>query len=438
MLFTAYTDLKEVMKSAKLFSQQFDFSKVSSDPKEVAMIQRLVNAGKIDIGVNTELGKIRVEGEGVFTDTWNKVDTGLRLMVQKVEALNRLSTALASYRLQLEKTGNAEKAYQYAAMILDDTHGDYTPFAAPRAFNTNVGKVALQFRKFQLIQLGLIAKLTKQAFTGDERWVAAKALTFLLANTAVMAGVRGLPGYAAIAWALGALLGDEDEPYDLDRELRKALGDGDMANMILRGAPTLAGVDLSGKIGMGNTLSVMPFTEIDQLSGTKTYEIVGTRTGDILRGSELVLPKGVGDAMKAYRINQEGVTNRRGDVLLPASEVSAVESFYQALGLQPVDQAVRSEKQGQLIKLEQKFKDRSTQLKKEYTKAFRNGDKEAMKEARDGWMKLQTSRTTEGFTRRPLSDLLKAPRDQAKRERDTEGGIQYNRSNRRFVESLTD
>ena len=455
-LLKAYTDLKDVMKSAKLFSQGFDFSKVPADVQDV--IEQLVNRGRIDIGLDTELGEFKIEGEGALTDRWNKVDKGLRLAVQKVESVNRLSTAIAAYRLELDKTGNKELALDYADQILTDTHGDYTTFNAPRAFNTNLGKVALQFRKFQLIQLSLTAKLIRDAFSGKDRAVAFKTLSYLWGTTAVMAGVVGLPGFAAISWALGSLLGDDDEPFNIEGELRRYIGDETIANMILRGAPTVTGADLSGKIGMGNMLSVMPFTEIDKLNSQKTYEIVGTllggpagglaarvadgmaymSNGDYWKGLEMMTPKGVGDAMKAVRIGGEGVTNRRGDTLLPADEVSAVEAAIQAIGLSPTKTSVRSQKQGQVIEMDNRLKERTTRIKNDYVKASRANDAAGMREAREAWSRLQDTRVKNGYNRRPLSDLLKAPQEQRKRERNTAGGVQFNSSNRRFVEELSE
>jgi hypothetical protein len=325
-LYNAYFDLKDVMKSAKLFNQQFDFSKVPDDIKDV--VETLVNRSQIDIGISTEMGEFTIEGQGPVTDTWNKVDKGLRLAVQKVEAINRLTTAIAAYRLELAKTGNRDLAVDYASSIINDTHGDYSAFNAPRMFNTNIGKVALQFRKFQLIQLGLLAKLIKNSFEkGPEQQVARKALGYILAQTAVLTGVMGMPGAAAIAWALEGLLGDEDEPYDIKGQIRDAIGNNDIANIVLYGSPNLAGVNLSGKIGMGNALSVMPFTEIKDLNGEKTYQIIGTllggpaggmaarmadgmsyiAAGDEYKGLELMLPKGLGDAMRSVRVYNEGI-----------------------------------------------------------------------------------------------------------------------------------
>ena len=454
-LYKAYKDLKDLFKDFKI-DQQFDFSKVPADVREA--IEMLVIRSRIDIGLNTEMGQFQVEGKNFFTDRWNRIDKVLRIAVQKVEAVNRLSTAIAAYRLELQRTnGNKEAALEYADQILTDTHGDYTAWAAPRAFNTNLGKVALQFRKFQLIQLSLMAKLVNESLTGKDKAVARKALLYTLGNTAIMTGVVGMPGYAAIAWALGALFGaGEDEPYNLEQTLREYIGNEELANMILRGAPTLGGVDLSGKIGMGNMLSVMPFTEIDKLDGQKTYEIIGTMlggplagltaramdgaaymaNGDMWKGLEMIAPKGMGDLMKAIRVSGEGVTNRRGDVLLGPDDLGELDTFWRAIGLAPVKQTVRSAKQSAKYDLEQRFSDRTSRIKNDYVKAYKSKDTAKMAEARRAWAELQEARQRNGYKIQPLSNLVKAPFEQAKRERMTIGGIQYDTSSREYVRRL--
>jgi hypothetical protein len=47
------------------------------------------------------------------------------------------------------------------------------------------------------------------------------------------------------------------------------------------------------------------------------------------------------------------------------------------------------------------------------------------------WLSL-----TAASTRQPMSTLLCAPQEQAKREKQTVGGLQYNRNNKREVESM--
>jgi hypothetical protein len=449
----AYTELGPLFKDVKLFDQQFDFSKVPADVRTA--INELVNQGKIDIGLATEINEYKVDADGKLSQFAQRLNKGMRMAVQKVEAVNRLSTAIAAYRLEYAKTKDAAKATQYAADILSETHGDYTALNAPRAFNSQLGKVALQFRKFQLIQITFYAKLIRDAFTKpDERAAAMKTLAYSLGHTGVFAGLMGLPGYAAISAILGAF-GDEDEPYDLTAEMRKALGP-EWADMIMRGAPTIVGMDLSGKIGAGNMLSIMPFSDADLSTTAGQAEALGTllggavlgmtsrvadglilmSKGDYYKGLERVMPKGVSDALKAGRQATEGMTRRNGDVVLPESEIGAIETVLTGLGVPSVQQTVTYERQNRMRDITQNFQDRTTRIKNDYAQAVRQKDTAAMQDAREAWTKLQQARQRNGLTPQPVSNLLKAPQEQAQREKRTVGGVQYREGQRKLAEDV--
>jgi len=451
----AYTELGPLFKDVKLFDQQFDFSKVPADVRTA--INELVNQGKIDIGLATEINEYKVEADGKLSAFAQRLNKGMRMAVQKTEAVNRLSTAIAAYRLEYAKTKDAAKATQYAADILTDTHGDYTAFNAPRAFNTQWGKVALQFRKFQLIQIAFYTKLIRDAFTKpDERAAALKTLGYSLGHTAVFAGMMGLPGYAAISAILSAF-GDEDEPYDLTAEMRKALGP-EWADMIMRGAPTVVGMDLSGKIGAGNMLSIMPFSDADLSTNAGRAEAFGTLMGgaalgmssriidglglildgDYYKGVERVMPKGVSDALKAGRQAAEGMTRRNGDVVLPDSEIGAIDTVLTGLGVPAVKQAVTYERQNRMRDITENFNDRTKRIKNDYAKAVREKDTQGMAEARAAWTKLQQTRQRNGLQSQPVSALLKAPQEQKAREQRTVGGVQYREGQRKLAESIAE
>lgn len=450
----AYAQMKAVVKSGGLLNQMFDYAAVPGDVRSA--IQELVNRGKIDVGMDTELGQFRVEGEGYFKDKINKIDKGMRLAIQKVEAINRLSTAMTAYRLERQAGRSHEQALEYADHILTETHGDYTGFNAPRAFNSQLGKVALQFRKFQLLQIGYYAKLINDIFTNPkDRKAAMKMLAYSLGHTAVLAGVRGLPGFATLAWVAGKAFGDDDEPYDLEQHMRNAIGDETMANLIMRGGPTLLGADISGKVGAGNMLSVTPFSDADLSTRAGMAEWVGTLlggaslgmitrevdgmgqilSGNYLRGLELMLPKGLGDVIKGYRIGSEGMTRRNGDILMSPEDISFWDSTLQGLGISPVKLSVAYERQQNVKDMDQNFQDRTTKIKGQYIKAARDRDTAGMADARQAWTKMQEARARNGYTKQPMSNLLKAPQEQAKREKMTTGGAQYNKQNRKFAES---
>lgn len=449
----AYTELGPLFKDVKLFDQQFDFSKVPADVRTA--INDLVNQGKIDIGLATEINEYKVDADGKLSQFAQRLNKGMRMAVQKVEATNRLSTAIAAYRLEYARTKDAAKATQYAADILTETHGDYTAFNAPRAFNTQWGKVALQFRKFQLIQIAFYAKLIRDAFTKpEERAAALRTLAYSLSHTAVFAGMMGLPGYAAISAILG-FFGDEDEPYDLTAEMRKALGP-EWADMVMRGAPTVVGMDLSGKIGSGNMLSIMPFSDADLSTNAGRAEALGTllggaalgmssrvidglgliASGDYYKGVERTMPKGVSDALKAGRQAAEGMTRRNGDVILPDSEIGAIDTVLTALGVPAVKQAVTYERQNRMRDITENFNDRTTRIKNDYAKAVREKDIEGMAEARAAWTKLQQARQRNGLKPQPVSNLLKAPQEQKAREQRTVGGVAYREGQKKLAESV--
>jgi hypothetical protein len=199
-------------------------------------------------------------------------------------------------------------------------------------------------------------------------------------------------------------------------------------------------------------LSIMPFSNADLTTKAGILEAVGTAvggapvgmvarvadglgqmlSGNWYKGMEQILPKGLGDAAKAYRLSSEGMTRRNGDLVLPASEVSAWEALVQAMGIQPVQQSVVMERQSNTLEMNQFYQDRSTKIKADYIKAVRAGESTA--EARAAWTKLQEARVNNGYTRQPLSELLKAPQSQAKREKQAVNGVQFNKANKRFVE----
>jgi hypothetical protein len=49
---------------------------------------------------------------------------------------------------------------------------------------------------------------------------------------------------------------------------------------------------------------------------------------------------------------------------------------------------------------------------------------------------MQDARARNGYQRQPLSTLFKAPMAAVKRERNVAGGVEYSKSNRRFVERV--
>ncbi len=453
-MFQAYREVAPTLKDAK-FTED-DYSAMPPDVRQA--IEELANQGVIDISLDSVLGGF--ESSSDKSAPGRALDYAVQRMrgaAQGVESLNRLATAIAAYRLAKERSGH-EGAVKYAAQVIYETHGDYSGYNAPRFMRRGVGRLATQFRKFQLIQISMFARLLHTAFkdaSKEERFVARKALAFNLAHLGAMGGLMGLPAFGAIAWMLGAIWPNDDEPDDPEATLRRLIGNNELADLLLKGAPKLLGVDVSGRIGAGGMLSLFPYTDLSAtregyanamiaLGGPfigglmpKVVDGLGLiASGEYWKGSEQLLPSGLGNVIRATRFNEEGVTRRNGDVVLSPDEINLLTWASQAVGLPSNTLSDRTFLANAQFKSDTFYRERTSTLKREYSEAVRNNDTAAMREAREDWLATQVARRELGFSVQPLSELLRAPREQLKRERSTIGGVQTRANNEGFVEAL--
>jgi hypothetical protein len=455
MLSSAYPDTFALLRNISL-GQQLDFNKLPADVRDA--IQDMVNRGVIDISLEQDLGRWESSSDNAIQNL-GKVTNSLQSIAQKAEMVNRIATAITAYRLAKGANRSEGDARDYAAKVIRITHGDYSGGNAPRFMRKGIGRLVTQFRKFQLIQISMMARLFNDAFRNSnpkEKAAARKALMFVFGHAGVMGGIVGLPAFSAIAAIWGALFGDEDEPFDAERELREYFGE-DVGILMTRGVPANFGIDLSGKLGMGQMLSILPYADIDLskqgwektvtasmgpfIGGLVPRAIGGVehiQNGNYYKGLEQFMPKGVSDAMKAYRLSTEGVTQKNNDVTLSPDELSTLQIFMTALGLPSTKLTEQQFDVGSKIEAEKFFDERTTKLKRKYAKAYRENDRATMQEARDAWKSLQDSRVSMGFSRQPISNLLRSPQEQRKRERETRGGVQFTRETRGFVQDITE
>jgi hypothetical protein len=450
----AYKEIFNVIKDGGL--DESTYGKLPADVRSV--VEELVNRGRIDISLEQDLGRWR-STEDAKLAKFGRASELLRTLAQNIETVNRVATAVAAYRLE-SKVSNPTRALNYADKIIYTTHGDYSTGNAPRFTREGIGRLATQFRKFQLIQISLMARLYNDAFRNedpDTRLIGKKALAYTIGHTAVVGGAMGLPGFYAIAAIYGLLFGDEDEPFNAELALRRAIGNDTIADLLLKGVPAALGVDLSGKLGMGQMLSLFPYSNVD-ISRKGVYELVGTAVtgpfgallgktaegisymgqGEYYKGVEQMLPSGLSNVAKAYRFATEGVTNRAGDVLLKPEELDFLETMMTALGLPPKQITDRQFLQATKFEFDEFYNDKASEIKRAYTRASKENDTAAQAKAREDWKKLQESRAKNGYAKQPLSSLLKAPQEQKKRERNVAGGVQFNRANKGFVRQTSE
>jgi hypothetical protein len=450
----AYKEIFTVIKDGGL--DESTYGKLPADVRSV--VEELVNRGRIDISLEQDLGRWR-STEDAKLAKFGRASELLRTLAQNIETVNRVATAVAAYRLE-SKVSNPTRALNYADKVIYTTHGDYSTGNAPRFTREGIGRLATQFRKFQLIQISLMARLYNDAFRSEDpqtRMIGKRALAYTIGHTAVVGGAMGLPGFYAIAAIYGLLFGDDDEPFNAELELRRAIGNDTIADLLLKGVPAAIGVDLSGKLGMGQMLSLFPYSNVD-ISRKGVYELVGTAVtgpfgallgktaegisymgqGEYYKGVEQMLPSGLSNVAKAYRFATEGVTNRAGDVLLGPDELDLLETMMTAIGLPPKQITDRQFLQATKFEFDEFYNDKASEIKRAYTRASKENDTAAQAKAREDWKKLQESRAKNGYVKQPLSSLLKAPQEQKKRERNVAGGVQFNRANKGFVRQTSE
>ena len=445
-----YKEIAGLIKDVGV-NEHIDFSKAPADVRD--MLNKLVGMGRIDISMDSA-ERATADEKGIFA----KVMYKMQGVNNRIEAVNRSVAAIAAYRGYLEKYGNnnTEAATQYAAQVVFDTHGAYDGFNTPRALAGNFGRVIGQFRRFQIIQLSMLARLMHNAFKGasaEEKMVARKALGFITAQMAVLGGAMAVPFMSQIAWMMSKILGDPDEPDDYEFKLRRLIDNKVVADLLLRGVPAALGVDMSDKLGMGRVASILPFAQGDLTSRSGAEKILVAAMGpsasmsmkfadafgmllhgDYYKGLEMAMPNGVANVMKAGRFATEGITMRNGDLVLKPEDFGMVDAAFQAVGLPTNTVTDRQFTQNVKAEYDKFYHQKSTDIKGEYVNAYRAGDAKGMAKAREEFQRMEESRVSNGYKRLPMSELLKAPMAAMKRERGVIGGVETTKQNKGFVQ----
>lgn len=428
--------------------------------REKLLLTELQKRGTLDFGISAELGYW--ENTGDVSKVFSKVMRNISMGTRKLEVMNRMTTALAGYRLAYEnsdKSGDARhnEALEYADRLIVETHGDYSTQNAPRYLRM-LPKIMTQFRKFQLIQLSLFANHIHGAFRGasaPEKAVARRALGYLALNHGLFAGALGLPAAALVQAVVSGLAGDDDDPYDTEVELRRAVGNKTAADLLLYGAPAAFGLNMSQRIGAGQMVDPLPFVKYEASRGgyeklvtAATGPFIGglipqmadamdrIRKGEVLQGTAQLLPRGFRDAMRGFDAANSGIKLRNGQQALTPEEISFYDALMMGIGMPTMKTTSRQDIQRKSTEYEQFYSARTTALKRKYTEAYADGDGQVMQEARQEWMDLQQARRKNGFKPQPLSTLLKAPSERRKAERKLEGGVRTTEQGREFVRGL--
>jgi hypothetical protein len=455
--------------------------------REDRMLRTLSDRSALDITVEHDLAAVASANHGFFDDKISKVTNGhlgglgdvvklVNTPVRVTELANRASTALAAYRLKWEALGSAglndedrhRVATDYARRAVSETQLNYSELNAPRYMRSLLGskplaRLVFQFRKYQQGMLYLVTKNIADAFAGatkEEKRIARRTIGGLYATTFLMAGTTGMPlmgtvGLAGISNLIAGMFGDDDEPWDFETEYRNFLTDWlghDMALLVAKGIPAYLGADLSQKVGLAEIANPIPFVQRGStgqsmlantlyaaagapagMVGSAMDGVMQMANGDILKGVEQIVPlKEAKDLLRSYRYSTEGLTDRRGNVVLPPESFSAWDIAFRGMGFTPTKESEYYAANEAMHTAEQAAKDVKNNLLRRYAEARMNDkDTDAIQEKIDAY----NDRHPEKGVRITVSAMLKAVQQRRKMaEERTSSGLRVGKAQRPFAE----
>ncbi|CAB4144308.1 hypothetical protein UFOVP470_27 [uncultured Caudovirales phage] len=311
------------------------------------LLDELARRGRVDEHAGMEVARdIKAEG-GMFARNFRMLEDFSRAFPTAAETYNRSVMAIAAYRLAIKNGDNVEAAFFKAEQAIIDSQFVYNPHNAPSFFTKlqsapyGGGVLAasfLTFKKFtqaMYMQMGRSLYDSVKGETPAIRKAAFRQFSIMMATHAAMAGVLGLP-LEPLKFALGAvaLLFGEDEPWDIDKAILKAVNEQfgkEAGEIVTRGLPRLINLDLSGRLSLEGLLFFKELKDFKKETlltygaelllgpqgsiGSGALDAAKTLRdgGSPWRALEQATPKVVRDTLAARRLAEEGQTDLKGN-----------------------------------------------------------------------------------------------------------------------------
>ncbi|AYO17108.1 PLxRFG domain-containing protein [Vibrio owensii] len=410
---------------------------------ELKAMQEAIAMGVIDTTQSHDLLGIAEAPTSDLTETKGKVLRGIGWMFHHAEVLNREVTFMTAYRMAKQNGESHKNATKYAIDATWDSHFDYGSLNRARFMQGDVAAVALQFKQysqnmsFYLIHNFLQAFAVKNPVTGtfyssvsknttpQERATARKQLMGTMAATFMIGGLGAMPvaTLAAIANLAYTMVGDDDEPWDAEVELKLVLREWfgkELADGLYYGMGTMAGLpNVSSRVEVDPmSLWIRPSDRLDASSAFSditeqmlgpTYSIAASaargfdyifREQKYAKGFESFQPKWVRDVAKTARYASEGgnVSNNNGDVVV--ADLTPLEYAGQLAGFTPSRQLIQNQDNRDIKNYERETMDRRKRLLNAMWMCYRTNDREGMKKL---WKKVKSYNNSEWGRLRPIN-----------------------------------
>jgi hypothetical protein len=363
-------------------------------------------------------------------------------------------------------TNNAEK---YAEKVVSETHLDYTVENSPRLMRASslggLGKLVFQFKKYQQGMIYLTFKHAKDGFwknTNDlspkERSEARKAFAYLMGAQVAVAGIAGTPltGVLAGVAALAGLFQDKDKDKEYKQMMYNGIKDAagePIANLVMKGAPAMLGVDVSNRLGMGDILNPFKFAQagtsgqstvansIMALAGpaaslTANYvqAINDVQSGDMAKAARNIMPRFIQGPMDAYNMAHDGLLTKNGNRFMKPEDVSAWDVALKSVGFTSTGLSNLASARNAFDTVAH---DR-TAYRKELVSQFARAAllNEDTSDLRDKIAEFNSRYPNEYAVRINQTTLIKAVQAQKRYERDLRNGVRVQKQDRTLYENM--
>jgi hypothetical protein len=375
---------------------------------------------------------------------WGKVNTGLSKVFRETEQFNRGVTHLAAFLMKMDSLSGSEmnaaekfEASAREAFIFNgEMNSNATPEMGASIFQSNLGRVLGVFRGFTLNMIMQIARAYKNAFAGETpevKSIARKQLLGIYGAAFLFAGIKGMPGFGAAEWLAALLLGDDDEPFDLQQAILDFFGDiglngplGHFLNVNIADRTGLYGalwrddpkrlaevgyIDYAFETALGPTYGLAK-----NLGRAKDY----WAEGNYERALEAGLPSFARNGFKAARFALDGAKTPDGAKLV--DDPNAYNILMQVTGLAPQDLALQQSQNAVKYAISDKISNRRTALLANLYVARKAGDTEAIDEAYEAIAKFNKANPSKG-TRIDGKTISSSFKQRITREKQTVDGV---------------
>ena len=337
-----------------------------------------------------------LEGARQTTEQYNglgsKVLNFLSIPIERTERYNRTTTAITAFDLALDSGMSPDKAAEYALRTVKDVNTSGMASTAPRWMQTDVGRVMFTFKSFIWQSAYVTAKAFVDSTRGSpdrSRKEAFRQLVYTFGMSYAIAGLFGMPFFGAISVLtnmINTLLDDEEEPYNLRRELMMILPE------VVTKGPTnyYTNLEISNRASVANgilfredpyeiekygylqSMALQAFGPLGNYVMDMPYKLGLLAQGEYERAFEGLSPSWLRNGLKTMRYAQEGARTVDGRPI--DEDLSTWNLFHQALGFAPADISSLYETRALAKQYEaQVMRARSNLLKRRYL-AMTTGD----------------------------------------------------------------